>query len=552
MHLIAPLAAGIRGAENGTVDLVLRGTSTPSTYYGDFEATQQFLGSGVVLDSFGRLIAYVSALVTVRVHDINGVFVCEFVAGDEDAAVEVISPSFTGVDYTTGASGTQKPTTLEKVLDGWITSAGTSDWKVMLNGAPINISAAFSAAFFSVRTYGALGNGISDDRAAIVAAQAAAVAAGGGVVFFPAGVYRITSDIPLSGGVTWLGCGGLSTKLAADGLVPAITLPNNGVGQASTVSGMWLGGINTAPSALVTASATSTGQFNFTDCVFGSDLLCKAPAYVASPGSAGLKTVFTRCYMRLNMPGGSELVISQGGARLIMRDCELTNTNTLGSVMVRCDDNGLFEGNRFDCSAATAGAVLYIACVPSSLGSVVIVGNQFAAVTAVLCVAIQNTMAAPFRDFVEYGNMFGNMLSSAPGCTPYAYTTDGYAPPVGFVPVGGRQTRYTRVEGYSTGAATQTVDPKAFGTTTIQRTAGAALTVNANKGSLCDRWTLQIINGTGVSLTVSPGTNMVFDPGVASGTLVIPSLGYSFLNLQWMPNASGTANWYMTGKAVTA
>src|SRR5690348_8736737 len=120
MHLVAPLAGGIRGAENGTVTFLLRGTTTPSTYYSDFEATQQFPGTGVTLDSYGSLVAYVAALVDVLVYDSLGVLVREFVAGAEDAAVEVISPSFTGTDYTSGATGTQKPTNLERVLDSWV------------------------------------------------------------------------------------------------------------------------------------------------------------------------------------------------------------------------------------------------------------------------------------------------------------------------------------------------------------------------------------------------------------------------------------------------
>lgn len=43
---------------------------------------------------------------------------------------------------------------------------------------------------FNVKEYGAVGNGVSDDTAAINAAIAAAVSAGGGVVYFPSGTYK--------------------------------------------------------------------------------------------------------------------------------------------------------------------------------------------------------------------------------------------------------------------------------------------------------------------------------------------------------------------------
>jgi hypothetical protein len=52
------------------------------------------------------------------------------------------------------------------------------------------------ATFFNVKQYGALGNGTTDDTAAVQAAITAA--AGGGVVFFPSGSYIINSPLNLS------------------------------------------------------------------------------------------------------------------------------------------------------------------------------------------------------------------------------------------------------------------------------------------------------------------------------------------------------------------
>lgn len=47
---------------------------------------------------------------------------------------------------------------------------------------------------FDVRDYGALGDGVTDDTAAIQAAIDAAFTAGGGVVYLPEGVYRVSGD----------------------------------------------------------------------------------------------------------------------------------------------------------------------------------------------------------------------------------------------------------------------------------------------------------------------------------------------------------------------
>ena len=73
---------------------------------------------------------------------------------------------------------------------------------------------------FSVKSYGALGNGASDDTAAFNAAVSAAAGAGGGIVFVPNGVYGISSTISMPDGVNiigtsqdssiieWIGAGG--------------------------------------------------------------------------------------------------------------------------------------------------------------------------------------------------------------------------------------------------------------------------------------------------------------------------------------------------------
>ncbi len=50
--------------------------------------------------------------------------------------------------------------------------------------------------FNVVEDYGATGDGTTDDTAAITAAIAALIAAGGGVLYFPLGIYKITSSLP--------------------------------------------------------------------------------------------------------------------------------------------------------------------------------------------------------------------------------------------------------------------------------------------------------------------------------------------------------------------
>lgn len=67
----------------------------------------------------------------------------------------------------------------------------------------LQITALFVALYpvhaaFDVKTYGATGNGTTDDITAINSAVSAAATAGGGTVLFPAGTYRISAEIAIT------------------------------------------------------------------------------------------------------------------------------------------------------------------------------------------------------------------------------------------------------------------------------------------------------------------------------------------------------------------
>jgi len=201
MQLIGPLISGIANAGDGSASVYRRGTSTPATLYSSFEGDA--FGSAsldsndrVILDAYGRAVVYVNEVCDVRVYDSDGALQIEFTCGMAASAVEVRSSSFTGNSYETGASAAQQPTNLQAVLDLWLATQGAIDWGIQAAAAP----------YFVVtdQAYGALGDGFTDDTAAIEAAIAAA-AHDGGIVFFPGGSYRITSPIVVAGNVSLLG-----------------------------------------------------------------------------------------------------------------------------------------------------------------------------------------------------------------------------------------------------------------------------------------------------------------------------------------------------------
>lgn len=222
MQLVDALAAGVRGAENGTALIYNRIGSQQIAYYqgeGGFEAQNQVAaGTAVSLDENGGAVVYVTQVAKVVCKNEDGLTVRTFTVGNYDAAVEVISPSFTGTDYATGASGVSKPVTLEQVLDAWTTSAGAPDWEVLSDGVATPLQGLISSLggyLLSVKNFDAAGDGVTNDTSAINACIAAA-SSSGKVVFFPPGTYKTTSALSLPAGVSMLGCGPAKSIIKID------------------------------------------------------------------------------------------------------------------------------------------------------------------------------------------------------------------------------------------------------------------------------------------------------------------------------------------------
>lgn len=217
MHLLAPLAAGIKGAESGTAEIFTRGTSTRATYFTDFEGTSSVAtGADVDLDSNGGAAVYVNSFVTVVVKK-SGSTIRTFTDGASSSAVEVLSQSFLGTDPTSGASGAGNPIGLKEVLDKWLTSAGTTNFNILKDGSASTLQAALGGTlYFNVKDYGAVGDGSTDDLSSIDAAIAAATV-GNGTVYFPGGTYNVSSSVAITGsGVSLLGSSSSASIIKLD------------------------------------------------------------------------------------------------------------------------------------------------------------------------------------------------------------------------------------------------------------------------------------------------------------------------------------------------
>jgi len=209
--LVGVLASGVASAAGGSVEFYTHGTAVLSTQVyseadGESAVTEHTLGSD------GEIIRYVTEPVDVVVMNEDGATVREFTHMDDARVIRVESLGFTGPNdsgQTVAAGRIVMQTVLTKLYESLL----ATDALVNVSGTPQTLAAALGASgavFYHVKnTYGATGDGSTDDTGAIQAAINAAVDAGGGLVYFPPGTYNITSGLSVAGSsaITLLGAG---------------------------------------------------------------------------------------------------------------------------------------------------------------------------------------------------------------------------------------------------------------------------------------------------------------------------------------------------------
>jgi hypothetical protein len=530
MHLITALTAGVKGAENGTAEIYSRGTSTRATYYTDFERTSSVSsGANVTLDANGGATIYVLEYVTVIVKDSNGSTVRTFTDGVSASATEVISDSFTGVDYVSGASAVSKPITLAAVLDKWDDSAGADDWQVDVNGTATNLDTAigsFAGMFFNIKdpAYGAVGDGTTDDTTSLIAAEAAA-AANGGIIYFPPGTYRLTADTVISRNVNLMGAGSFVSFLNLD---------------------------NAANADMLSLAGAASGRFQKISNLGFNSAQATSGSFITSNNANSPKVIIENCYFNgtSGMTGALVDADTQNFHTLIISDCAFVPIAT-GDSCIKCGDghtvikgcafdivsayadrviditNGSVFGNIFEIDDMSAGASVGVYVNNQTAGDkVAVVGNYFtddggASSFSAIQFADLTGITGNSTAAVEFGNVFGNTFGEYQGGLAPGGLTSHDASNIINVSYGSRRGR---VDHYAGVAANTTIYPIKAEVITVDITGGGNYTFNCDSipppGEKLYMVLYNSSNGAGGTMTFGTG----FAP---NGTLAI---GADFAN----------------------
>lgn len=550
MHLISSLASGVAGAENGTVSMVLRGTSTPATYYTDFEGTSSATATNVSLDQYGGKVMFVNALVTVTVRNSGGSIVRQFTDGVAAPAVEVRSASFNGAAYSGGAVAPGNPTTLQSVLDKWVLSAGAEDFKVVINSVDTNLSTAFSAVaglrYYVVTDalYGAVGDGVVNDLSAVQAAINAANAAGGGVVFFPKGTYLLNGSLTTYSTVTLQG-------YAAD-----LTILKEQSSSASMLTG-------SAPAAIRDLS------FRFVAATYTGNLMSfSGPA----PGTCVIERVLLDSVAQNTMSTGIFFNFTGAGVQaltLVVRDSTLylgdTGRLTSGSYLhqkfsgcsIYATDTSASSNSIINSNSSVTIADSFIQ-VQGASGTRTVVDSPVVASSGLrLSVSHPGTTivfytSSGFGRIAESGTMVergsGNTLVLYSGFPGSGYMTTEF----GWVVLGSRQYNTAVVSG-DTDPCIVTADQARHVTVRVTSTAGwtGNCDVTVNKAPRGDDVIVSFWNDTGGAVTFVWGTNVSV---AAATTFAVAANSYRTFHLVSGSNypTSTTLEWFIVADAAGA
>lgn len=504
MQCIDPLIAGIAGGEDGEAVIYQRGTTTPVTWYEDYDGTNpDTSGDPIPLDSNGGAEVYVDEPVRVVVSASvanGGSTVREWDVMTPSSAVEVVSSSFTGNRYSDGAAGVSRPAWLDAVLDRWLTTNGAIDWQVLVDGETNDIPFFFSkvlGVIFNVKDeeYGAVGDGVTDDTSAITAAITAADSAGGGAVFLPAGTYLTSSQLTVPEGVSIVGTGSDAVSISMDSALGTTLNYSGGSGSGVQVlSGVSLTSEQTCAGIKIFMSTTT--RLTISGCHLGDGSLSTGPMIqVNGPGTTARLTVIDCVFESGGGSSDDAIVMGSGTSTVRLSGCRWIGHSLSGvGVAAFLLQGAVFISDcYFDASAVSTGTmpIIDVRANSSALGCSV-VGCTFTNGGGATITAMTINMD-PGSTFRETANQFGSTVTAY---DPSSTTDQEY------LDLGSRERRYLYISDNSSTLELPTVN---FGVILLERTTGSTVAISAEDVvPLGAKLTLMVHNnGSGGNMTLS-------------------------------------------------
>ena len=369
------LADGTPNA-SGKVWIYIQNTTSLAPVFADV-FSDSIITQPIVLDAAGRAIFYVDQVCTIHVETAAGATVNDYNLADSPGVVQVETPFYTGT-LPDGSQGPGGVTDLQKILTSAGVSFGGPDFTYIAapGTTPRSVSDWMREVHLSVKDFGAVGDGHSDDTTAIQATVNRCVALGGGTVYFPPGTYNITATIlvPASQSISFVGAGYVSTianQSAVSGIFSISTSRGFQISQLSLV-GAPTG--TTAPAIVVKSSQF----FSILDCAIqlhsvGIDLS-------QSVGSASHVTFqVARCYIGTTSAAGARAIKTSGALYVSsISACVLIGNNSEPDLELL----GNVSSAAFDGSVNVTGCyILYgvrlTSVVTGTAGVVSLHGNAF-------------------------------------------------------------------------------------------------------------------------------------------------------------------------------
>ncbi len=545
MQVISELISGVRGAELGSAAIYVRATSTPATVYADYDGLVA-LAQPLDLDSFGGIEVYVNEEVDVRVSDEDGTVIRSFSPMQTANSVEYIGPSFTGHRYSDAFAGVNQPTTVQEILDGWITSAGMPDFNVSVGGVSTTIEnaiASFADIFINVKApaYGAVGDNSSDDT---VAVQAALTAAGTtkGIVFFPAGTYKITAKLTVPIDVSMWGLGPGASAIVLSHATANLLEYGAGTAQGfQEIRGLTLLSGVASTGKFIDITAAGARRVRMVNCLV-TDTSGHQGNQVSVDGVGGVNLgtleVESSAFVLVNPPVSTGCITADNAnSRLVLLNSTfyMTGTGTAANFLVACrklksiaciyDMANMSSGTYFglSLSATTQASIVGNEFIPGSGTSSAMVMASNTSTTRVFTTGNigMSTFTVPFSGFVAGTN------------NPQIY-------------VGERDSLARDV---SSNASPFALDGHLYGLVAVTRTGAGAQQFTSTVGPPGARLVLQVANQSGGAL----GANPTFGAGFYVGTpaMIAPTNNKISVATFEVMVQGGTVAWYPAGAYIT-